>query len=153
MTEQAKATPCNRGPCEVRCRISTFVTWSAQRTLHSLLRHHWSKDIVEGYSPSLRIIESDEHNADIINSDFGLKCQSRLPDVIHVSERGSGYTQSPVEQGYGHLPLISDLYLLDAVGFRFLPQFSHLYTRAVLVSGDFSHTLTGCFPIEFVVPL
>ena len=50
------------------------------------------KPIVVGlcHNSSLRSIESDGYNADIVKSDFGVKCLSRSPDVIHVSERGPG---------------------------------------------------------------
>ena len=49
------------------------------------------------HSPRRRSIESDGHNADIVKSDFGVKCHYRPPDTIHVSERGSGNTQSPAD--------------------------------------------------------
>ena len=55
------------------------------------------KPVVFGFchDPGLRSMESDGHNADVVKSDLGVKCHSRPPDVIHVSERGCSNVAIP----------------------------------------------------------
>ena len=69
-----------RGPCEVRRRISAFVTWSVARTLHSLLRHRWSGT----WGKIFKLLYPPEHHKDNVNDRLNLDLWGSLRHHWHT---------------------------------------------------------------------